>query len=246
MSRTFRYIQNDDVLKSFSELRDSVLRERPVVIARHGDYTLMLKYISDHELGLEIKDTERKRTIEERSYDINDTTNDLVSRGVRHACQKMGELSDEDVNRKRLQIWKWYIAEWQKDSGIDTVEMAEKELNWHDEGEANQQDLLDMESFLHGEYLNLGHTISLIEKYLANDSQHLDQFRRFAINDIMEMTGEDTKDKSLAEAEKKRHQEGMKKHTYRFTVSVEATDKEHARQALLSYLAGDERIRIQK
>ena len=103
-----------------------------------------------------------------------------------------------------------------------------------------------MEIYLHGEYLNLGRTISLIEKYLANDEKHLEQFKKFAINDIMEMTSEDTREKSLAEAEEKRQTEGMKKHTYRFTVSVEATDRDHARQALLSYLAGDERIKIQK
>jgi ribosomal protein L20A (L18A) len=71
-------------------------------------------------------------------------------------------------------------------------------------------------------------------------------FKKFAIADIMEMTSEDTKDKSLAEAEKERLENGMKKHTYRFTVSVEASDKEHARAALLSYLAGDDRIKIQK
>ena len=49
MSRTFRYIQNDDVLKSFVEFKDTVLHDRPVVIARHGDYSLFLKYISDDD-----------------------------------------------------------------------------------------------------------------------------------------------------------------------------------------------------
>ena len=43
MSRTFRYIQNDDVLKSFKEFRDTLLSERPVIIARHGDYSLYWK-----------------------------------------------------------------------------------------------------------------------------------------------------------------------------------------------------------
>ena len=62
----------------------------------------------------------------------------------------------------------------------------------------------------------------------------------------MEMTSEDTRDRSLAEAEQKRQEDGVKKHTYRFTVSVEASDKEHARAALLRYLAGDDRIKVQK
>ena len=114
MGRTFHYIQNDDVLKSFKEFKDSVLRERAVVIARHGDYSLFLLYLSDDELGLKLENTEKHKVIQERSYKVSETTDALVSRGVRHACQKMSELSDEDVNRKRLQIWKWYVLDWQK------------------------------------------------------------------------------------------------------------------------------------
>jgi ribosomal protein L20A (L18A) len=245
MSRLFRYIQNDDVVKSFSELKKNILRERPVVIARHGDYSLFLKLISDNELGLTIENTLRHRIIQDRSYDITSTPNEIVSRGVRHACQKMAELSDADVNRMRLQIWKWYLSEWQIKEG-STKEIAEKVLSWNDDSEEKEAEMLDLESFLHGEYLNLGNTLSLIEKYLADDEKHKEQFKKFAVEDIMDMTSEDTKDRSLKEAEEKREKEGMKKHTYRFTVSVEATDKEHARQALLSYLAGDERIRVQK
>ncbi len=246
MGRTFHYVQNDDVLKSFVEFKDTVLRERPVVIARHGDYSLFLKYISDDELGLKVENTEKNKVILERSYTVSKTTDALVSRGVRHACQKMAELSDEEVNRMRLQIWKWYVMEWQKENAQSTQELMEKELTWKDDENRPGDEVMDIETFLHGEYLNLGNTIGLIEKYLAGDSRHIEQFKKFAIADIMEMTNEDTKDKSLAEAEARRQEEGMKKHTYRFVVSVEATDKEHARQALLSYLAGDERIKVQK
>ena len=246
MSRTFRYIQNDDVLKSFVEFKDTVLHDRPVVIARHGDYSLFLKYISDDELGLVIENTERHKVIQERSYKLSKTTDALVSRGVRHACQKMSELSDEDVNRKRLQIWKWYIMDWQQKYKTSSKELLEKELHWQENASDSMQDILDMESFLHGDYLNLGNTLSLIDKYLADDEKHKEEFRKFAIEDIMEMTSEDTKDRSLAEAEQKRQEDGVKKHTYRFTVSVEASDKEHARAALLRYLAGDDRIKVQK
>ena len=247
MSRLFRYIQNDDVLKSFMEFRDTILRERPVVIARHGDYSLYLKNISRDVLGLTIENTEKHKVIQDRTYNVNETTDALVSRGVRHACQKMAEMSDEDVNRRRLQIWKWYLLDWQQENVKSQEDFVEKEIVWDEEAVATQQEIMDMESFLHGDYLNLGNTISLIERYLADDDRHKEQFKRFAIADIMEMTSEDTKEKSLIEAEKVRIQEeGMKKHTYRFTVSVEATDREHARAALLSYLAGDERIKIQK
>ncbi len=246
MSRTFRYIQNDDVYKAFAEFKDSVLLERPVIIARHGEYTLFMKRISDGELGLTIENTERHKVVKNRTYEIANTTPELVSRGVRHACQEMSERSDNDVNRKRLQIWKWYVMDWQKENANRTSEVMEKELAWDEDEQSKELEVMDMEIYLHGEYLNLGRTISLIEKYLANDEKHLEQFKKFAINDIMEMTSEDTREKSLAETEEKRQTEGMKKHTYRFTVSVEATDRDHARQALLSYLAGDERIKIQK
>ena len=246
MGRTFRYIQNDDVLKSFVEFKDTVLRDRAVVIARHGDYSLFLKYISDDELGLVIENTEKHKVIQERSYVVSKTTDALVSRGVRHACQKMSELSDEEVNRRRLQIWKWYVLDWQKENAESVREFMEKELTWNEEGRSMKEEVMDMETFLHGDYLNLSNTIALIEKYLADDPKHLERFKKFAINDIMEMTSEDTRDRSLAEAESKRLEDGMKKHAYQFTVTVEATDKEHARQALLSYLAGDERIKVQK
>lgn len=245
MSRLFRYIKNDDVVKSFGELKTTVLKERPVVIARHGDYTLFLKLISDDILGITVENTYRHQIVQDRSYDITATPNEIVSRGVRHACQKMAELSDADVNRMRLQIWKWYLQEWQH-SIAGAKGIIEKELSWDDDTKSDLDEKMDMESFLHGDYQNLGNTLSLIEKYLADDDKHREKFKKFAIEDIMEMTSEDTKDRSLLEAETKRQQEGMKKHTYRFTVSVEATDKEHARQALLSYLAGDERIRVQK
>ena len=245
MGRTFRYVQYEDVLKSYLEHKDTVLRDRALVIARNGDYSLFLKYISDEELGLAIENTERKKVVMERSYVIADTTDALVARGVRHACQQMSELSDEDVNRKRLQIWKWYVMDWQKEKAVSTEQLMKQELSWNDE-EPKQEEVMDIETFLHGEYLNLGNTIALIERYLAGDDKHIEQFRKFAIADIMEMTSEDTKDKSLAEAESKRQEEGMKRHTYKFMVSVEATDKEHARQALLSYLAGDDRIKVQK
>ena len=246
MGRTFHYIQNDDVLKSFVEFKDSVLRDRAVVIARHGDYSLFLKYIPDDELGLAIENTQKHQTIMERSYEVSNTTPELVSRGSRHACQQMAELSDEDVNRKRLQIWKWYVLDWQKENAVESEELMEKKLAWTDEGQAPADEVMDIETYLHGAYLNLGSTLALIEKYLAGDEKHLEEFRKFAVADIMEMTSEDTRDKSLAEAESARIDDGMKKHTYKFTVSVEATDKEHARQALLSYLAGDERIKVQK
>ena len=246
MSRLFRYIQNDDVLKSFLEFRDTLLKERPVVIARHGDYSLYLKTISNDELGLTIENTAKHKVIQDRTYNVNDTTDALVSRGVRHACQKMAELSDEDVNRRRLQIWKWYVIDWQKENAKNSREFVEKEISWDEETIRSEEKIMDMESFLHSDYLNLGNTISLIERYMAEDEAYKEQFKRFAISDIMEMTSEDTKEKSLVEAEKERAKEGMKKHTYRFTVTVEATDREHARAALLSYLAGDERIKIQK
>ena len=246
MSRLFRYIQNDDVLKSFLEFRDTLLKQRPVVIARHGDYSLYLKTISNDELGLTIENTAKHKVIQDRTYTVNDTTDALVSRGVRHACQKMAELSDEDVNRRRLQIWKWYVIDWQKENAKNSREFVEKEISWDEETIRSEEKIMDMESFLHSDYLNLGNTISLIERYMAEDEAYKEQFKRFAISDIMEMTSEDTKEKSLVEAEKERAKEGMKKHTYRFTVTVEATDREHARAALLSYLAGDERIKIQK
>ena len=114
MSRMFRYIQNEDVVKSFLELRDTVLKDRPVVIARHGDYSLFLKAVSDIALGITIEDTVRHRVFQDRSFNIETTPGEIVARGVRHACQKMAELSDADVNRKRLQIWKWYILDWQQ------------------------------------------------------------------------------------------------------------------------------------
>ena len=204
MSRLFRYIQNDDVLKSFLEFRDTLLKERPIVIARHGDYSLYLKTISNDELGLTIENTAKHKVIQDRTYNVDDTTDALVSRGVRHACQKMAELSDEDVNRRRLQIWKWYLLDWQKEIAVNNKEAVQREIKWEEESPSAEQEIMDMESFLHGEYLNLGNTISLIERYMAEDEDHKEQFKRFAISDIMEMTSEDTKEKSLVEAEKKR------------------------------------------
>ena len=121
-----------------------------------------------------------------------------------------------------------------------------EEFKWEDTPDREKRDVLDIESFLHGEYQNLGNTLMLIEKYMKN-AGHREMFRKFAIEDIIEMTGEDTKDNSIAETEAKNQtEEGLKKHTYKFTVSVKATDKEHARQALLNYLAGDDRIKVQK
>ena len=140
----------------------------------------------------------------DRTYNVDDTTDALVSRGVRHACQKMAELSDEDVNRRRLQIWKWYLLDWQKEIAVNNKEAVQREIKWEEESPSAEQEIMDMESFLHGEYLNLGNTISLIERYMAEDEDHKEQFKRFAISDIMEMTSEDTKEKSLVEAEKKR------------------------------------------
>ena len=245
MSRTFRYISNEDVLKSFKEFRDTLLSERPVIIARHGDYALYLEKKTDSELGLRIMNEEKKALVEERSYDINKTTDELVSRGVRHACQKMSELSDEDVNMKRFQIWKWYLLDWQKEHEAERHDIVSKEIEWNEELMQQETELMDMEKYLHGDYLNLGHTLNLIDRYLV-DPGHKELFRKFAINDIMEMTSEDTKVKSIEEAERRSQEEEVKLHTYQFTVSVEATDKEKARRALLHYLAGDERISVQK
>ncbi len=244
MSRLFRYIQNDDVVKSFQELRGNVLLERPVVIARCGDYSLFLKLVSEDVLGITIENTRKNKIIQDRSYDITLTPNDIVSRGVRHACQKMAELTDKDVNRMRMQIWKWYVLECQNKESKENF--VEKELSWNDDTTDSKEEVMDMESFLHGEYLNLGNTLTLIEKYLEKDDKHKEQFKKFAIEDIMEMTSEDTRDKSIAEAERLNQMEGRKKHTYQFVVSVEASDKEHARQALLNYLAGDDRIKVQR
>jgi hypothetical protein len=245
MSRTFRYIQNDDVLKSFKEFRNSILSERPVVIARHGDYSLYLRSLSHDTLGLTIENTAKKIVVESRNYEVQNTTDALVSRGVRHAIQKMSELSDEETNRKRLQIWKWYIMDWQQKNPEKRQEMMNKEMEWKDDDAEANEEMLDFETFLHREYLNLGNTLALINEYLKEE-KYREMFTKFAIEDIMEMTSEDTRDKSIAEAERLEQAGGHKKHTYQFTVSVEATDKEHARQALLNYLAGDERIRVQK
>ena len=246
MSKTFKYIQNDDVLRTFTELKDTTLAERPLVIARNGDYSLLLENRGEDTLGLKTLDTEKNKVVADRVYYVSKTTNELVSRGVRHACQKMSELSDEDVNRKRFQIWKWYLLDWQKKHSDETLDQINKEIEWNEEIMKKETDLMDMEIFLHGDYLNLGNTLNLIELYL-HDENYKEMFKKFAIADIMEMTSEDTKEKAIEEAEKKKDQEDeMKYHTYRFSVSVEATDKEHARQALLNHLAGDPRIKIQK
>lgn len=245
MSRTFRYIQNDNVLKSFREFKDTILTERPVIIARHGDYTLQMENPEGDSLLLKIIDTEKNKIFQSRTYDTTRTTPELVSRGVRHAVQKMSEISDEQVNRRRLQIWKWYIMEWQLQNAGNSKEQMEKELAWSEDGQAVEKELFDLELFLHGDYLNLGSTLALIGKYLDDDDQK-ERFTKFAISDIMEMTSADTRDRSIAEAEKANVEDGIKIHTYQFTVSVEATDKEHARAALLNYLAGDERIKVQK
>ncbi len=245
MSKTFKYIQYDDALKTFKEFRDTILSERPVVIARQGDYSLLMEKAVDGNMGLKILNDEKKSVVSERTYEVENTTDDLVSRGVRHACQKMAELSDEDVNSKRFQIWKWYLLDWQKNHEGQSREMMNKEIEWDEERIKTETDLMDMEKFLHGEYLNLGNTLMLIDKFLT-DQAHKELFRKFAVADIMEMTSEDTKEKSLEEAERRSQEEELKLHTYQFTVSVEATDKEHARQALLRYLAGDDRISVQK
>lgn len=244
MSRTFRYIQNDEVLKSYMEYRDSLLKERPVVIARHGDYSLVMRSLSGNTLGLTIENDVKKTIVESRTYDTDKTTNELVSRGVRHACQKMSEISDREVNRKRMQIWKWYVMEWQVQHPDGAKEFMDKELTWSENADS-EKDLMDIEAFLHGDYLNLGNTLALIDKYLS-DTENKELFKKFAIADIMEMTREDTRDRSIEEAEKSGKNGEIKKHHYQFIVSVEATDKEHAREALLSYLAGDERIRVQR
>ena len=60
MSRTFRYIQNDDVLKSFIKFKDTILIERPLVTARHGDYSLTMTRVSDNSLRLTILNSEKK------------------------------------------------------------------------------------------------------------------------------------------------------------------------------------------
>lgn len=247
MSRTFRYVPDEEVLKTFCDVRNTILNERPLVIARHGDYTLTLSREEDDDiLILTTENTELGKVVAKRQYNIGETTAQLVGRGVRHAVQKMSELSDEDVNRKRIQIWKWYLLDWQEENAVKADEFVRKEMAWSDDQPEGAGEMMDLEAYLHGDYLNMGHTLSIIEKYLSDDLRHRELFKKFVVADIMEMTSEDTKDRSLAQAEEKRLEEGMKRHTYRFTVTVEATDKEHARQALLSYLAGDERIKIQK
>lgn len=245
MSRTFRYIKNDDALKTFKEFRDTILSQRPVIIARHGDYSLLMERLGNDVLGIKIINDEKKMVVSQRTFEVDKTTDLMVSRGVRHACQKMAELSDEDVNSKRFQIWKWYLIDWQRTHESETKALYDKEIEWDEERIKKETDLMDMEKFLHGDYLNLGNTLMLIDKFLT-DPAHKELFRKFVVDDIMEMTREDTKVKSLEEAEKRSQEEGMKLHTYQFTVSVEATDQEHARQALLHYLAGDERISVQK
>ncbi len=245
MSKTFRYIQNDDVLRTYNELKDTTLAERPLVIARHGDYSLLLESRGDDILGLKTVNTEKDATAADRTYRASETTSELVSRGVRHAVQKMAELNDEDVNRKRFQIWKWYLLEWNKHHPDESEHLFNRG-NWDEQAMKNEADLMDMEAFLHGEYLNLGNMLNLIDTYL-HDVKVKEVFKKFAIADIMELTSEDTRDKAIEESEKQKDKEDeIKYHNYRFTVSVEATDKEHARQALLRYLAGDPRIRVQK
>ena len=49
MGKTFRYIQNDDVLRTYNELKDTTLAMRPLVIARNGDYSLLLETRGDGE-----------------------------------------------------------------------------------------------------------------------------------------------------------------------------------------------------
>ena len=245
MSKIFRYVQNDDVVKTFNNLKGTVLAKRPVVIARHGDYSLLLEAADENILKISIVNDEKKKIYSERTFDITETSNELVSRGVRHATQKLSELCDAEVNKRRFQIWKWYMIDWQKEHAKETEEFIDHEIAWNEDEVGNETEVMDIESFLHGEYLNLGNTLSLIERYVV-DENHKEMFKKFAIADIMEMTTEDTKEKSIEETEKRLQNDELKRHSYRFTVCVEATDKEHARQALLNHLAGDERITVQK
>jgi hypothetical protein len=245
MSKAFRYIQNDDVLRTFNELKETTLKERPLVIARHGDYSLLLESHGDDTLGIKIVNNDKNEVVSDRLYITSKTTDALVSRGVRHACQRMAELNDEDANKKRIQIWKWYLIEWNRKHPEETENLFNPD-NLDEFTMKTEAELMDMESFLHGDYLNLGNTLGLIDTYVQ-DARYNEIFKKFAIADIMEMTREDTKDRAISEAEKQKDKEGeIKYHNYTFTVSVEATDKERARAALLNYLAGDPRIRVQK
>ena len=77
MSKTFRYIQYEDVLRTFNELKDTTLNERPLVIARHGDYSLLLEKRRDDVLGLRTMNTEKNQSVSDRVYDVTRTTNEL-------------------------------------------------------------------------------------------------------------------------------------------------------------------------
>ena len=66
------------------------------------------------------------------------------------------------------------LRDWQQKYKANTEEMMEKEIAWNDDANGANQDILDMESFLHGDYLKLGNTLYLIDKYLADDEKYRD------------------------------------------------------------------------
>ena len=61
MSKLFRYVQNEDVVKTFEKYGQEMLSQRPIVVARHGNYSLLLEAESDKILKLKTVNDEKDK-----------------------------------------------------------------------------------------------------------------------------------------------------------------------------------------
>ncbi|MBQ7679151.1 MAG: hypothetical protein IJT34_04800 [Butyrivibrio sp.] len=231
MAKLFQYVRPDQIAASYREHRDGILRERPIVAARLGDFALSLARVDADRFSLTIEDEGRHERHERVTFDLKKSSDAEITMAAEALEKRMSVYIRDEVAARREQIWKWHISEW----------LDAHEITWDDfiEAQMGKRKLPigaahwpRQEEYLHGAYQEIGPVLRVIDRYAATDAER-EEYRRFAAADIMELQQEQSRQRLMAGfARQNRIQEAQPTQTYTFHIEVDAVSAVEAEDKL--------------
>ena len=231
MAQLFQYVRPEQMADTFRAQRAGILAERRIVAARRGDFTLFLEKIDDERLSLTLEEEGHHLRYAGRRLDISRDSDEAVADAVRTLEARLQTLYQEEVTARREQIWKWAVMEWLEEHDITFDDFIEVQLGKKELPEG-QEHWPGKEEFLHGTYMDIGSVLHVIERFAQSDVE-LEEYRRFAVADVMELQQERSRARLMSGLMKgKRDDEERPVQTFTFRIEVEATDAAEAEDKL--------------
>lgn len=231
----FTYIKPEFMIHAFSKQRDTLLKDRSICVARLGDLAVNMSLIDDDSFALSLENVRDGSQYSGRAFNVKKSKTEDIVPVVEELFNKMQTIHDQIVFGKRENIWKMYAMDWLVTQGISFDDYIDSRMSQLPEEEGLHWK--KFEDYIATDYLNVGVTISIIEKFAQSEEEKKD-YIDFVAKDILELRQRH----SLAAMQEKfkEHDEKMESvRMFAFGIEIEADTRDEAREKLLKLIGKD-------